>query len=88
MNPGTYYARLFIDRNGNGKYDTGNYSEKRQPEEVSYYPQELELKAKMCIRDRYSTNMLQRLTITKFYTTFVDRNALVVQWIERKFPKL
>ena len=36
----------------------------------------------------YSTNMLQRLTITKFYTTFVDRNALVVQWIERKFPKL
>ena len=32
--------------------------------------------------------MLQRLTITKFYTTFVDRNALVVQWIERKFPKL
>ena len=45
LNPGTYYARLYIDRNGNGKYDTGNYTEKRQPEEVSYYPQPLELKA-------------------------------------------
>ena len=45
LNPGTYYARLFIDSNGNGKYDTGNYAEKRQPEEVSYFPQELELKA-------------------------------------------
>ena len=33
LNPGTYYARLFIDSNGNGKYDTGNYAEKRQPEE-------------------------------------------------------
>ncbi len=43
--PGTYYARIFIDANGNGKYDTGNYAEKRQPEEVSYYPNELELKA-------------------------------------------
>ena len=58
MNPGTYYARLFIDRNGNGKYDTGNYSEKRQPEEVSYYPQELELKANWDIEqdwDIYAT---------------------------------
>ncbi len=45
LSPGTYYARIFIDANGNGKYDTGNYAEKRQPEEVSYYPGELELKA-------------------------------------------
>lgn len=45
LNPGTYYARLYIDRNENGQYDTGNYAEKRQPEEVSYYPQALELKA-------------------------------------------
>ncbi len=42
--PGTYYARLFKDRNGNGKYDTGKYDEKRQPEEVYYYPKKLVLK--------------------------------------------
>lgn len=44
MNPGTYYARLFIDRNGNGKYDTGNYDEKIQPEDVYYYNKKLNLK--------------------------------------------
>ncbi len=53
MNPGTYYARIFIDSNGNGKYDTGNYAEKRQPEEVSYYPQELELKANWDIEQEW-----------------------------------
>lgn len=45
LKPGSYFARLFIDRNGNGKYDTGNYALKQQPEEVYYYPQELELRA-------------------------------------------
>lgn len=45
LKPGTYYARLFIDRNGNGKYDTGNYASQRQAEEVYYYPGELELRA-------------------------------------------
>ncbi|MCH5327581.1 MAG: Ig-like domain-containing protein [Coprobacter sp.] len=45
LDPGVYYARLFVDRNGNGKYDTGNYAEKRQPEDVYYYPKSLELKA-------------------------------------------
>lgn len=45
LKPGTYYARLFIDSNGNGLYDTGNYDLKLQPEEVYYYPQELELRA-------------------------------------------
>ena len=45
LKPGTYYARLFIDRNGNGKYDTGNYALQQQPEEVYYYPQGLELRA-------------------------------------------
>ena len=62
MNPGTYYARLYIDSNGNGKYDTGNYAEKRQPEEVSYYPQELELKANWDIEQEWD-----------IYATPVDR---------------
>ncbi len=42
--PGTFYARAYIDSNGNGKWDTGNISEKRQPEEVYYYPKKINLK--------------------------------------------
>lgn len=45
INPGKYSMRLFIDKNKNGKWDTGAYEEKLQPEEVYYYPQMLDLRA-------------------------------------------
>ena len=44
IKPGTYYARLVIDANGNGKWDTGNYALHRQPEDVFYYPKRINLK--------------------------------------------
>ena len=43
--PGTYYLRLTIDSNGNGQWDTGNYLQHLQPEEVYYYPKKLRLRA-------------------------------------------
>ncbi len=45
MKPDTYYARLFIDENGNGKWDTGSYKEKHQAEKMYYYPYDMELRA-------------------------------------------
>ena len=45
LNPGNYVARVIIDENSNGKLDTGNYLEKRQPEEISYYPGTIEIRA-------------------------------------------
>ena len=44
LDPGSYYARLYIDANGNGKYDVGNVLSGIQPEEVYYYPRKLSLK--------------------------------------------
>jgi hypothetical protein len=45
--PGRYCARLINDRNGNGVWDTGYYTEEGilQPEEVYYYNQLVEPKA-------------------------------------------
>ena len=40
-----YYVRLFNDRNGNGKWDTGNVKQGVQPEEVYYFPKVWEMKA-------------------------------------------
>ena len=40
-----YYVRLFNDRNGNGKWDTGNVEQGLQPEEVYYFPKVWEMKA-------------------------------------------
>lgn len=45
IKPDTYYARLFIDENGNGQWDTGNYKEKRQAEKIYYYPYDMLLRA-------------------------------------------
>ena len=40
-----YYVRLFNDRNGNGKWDTGNVEQGLHPEEVYYFPKVWEMKA-------------------------------------------
>ncbi|MCM1482976.1 MAG: Ig-like domain-containing protein [Muribaculaceae bacterium] len=52
LQPGTYYARLFLDRNGNGKYDTGNLLDSIQPEEVFYYPKKITLKKNWDVADQ------------------------------------
>lgn len=44
VRPGTYYARIIIDANGNGKWDTGNYAQHLQPEEVYYFPNKILLR--------------------------------------------
>ena len=46
LEPGIYYARAFIDRNGNGIWDTGDYNADQQAEAVYYYPNEVECKVK------------------------------------------
>lgn len=56
MLPAKYYARLYIDRNGNGKYDTGNYDERRQPEETYYYPGAVNLKKNWDIEQAWDIN--------------------------------
>ena len=45
IKPGTYYMRMLIDENGNGKWDTGNYEKGLQPEKVYYYHHKLDLRA-------------------------------------------
>jgi hypothetical protein len=35
---GSFYMRMYVDRNNNHRWDTGNYEENQQAEEVYYYP--------------------------------------------------
>lgn len=46
LKPDKYYLRLIVDRNGNGQWDTGCYDRDEQAEEVYYYPELIECKAK------------------------------------------
>lgn len=60
LKPAIYYARAFVDRNGNGLWDTGNYDADQQAESVYYYPREIEAKAKWDITLQWQVEALLR----------------------------
>lgn len=62
VSPGTYYMRAFLDRNGNGEWDEGNYAADRQPEEVFYFPSSLSLRAKW---DQEQEWNMQRIPLSR-----------------------
>jgi len=54
--PQTYYLRLLVDDNDNGRWDTGDYATKLQPEMVYYYPEKLECRAKWDLTLTWNVN--------------------------------
>jgi len=60
LSPGKYYMRAFIDANGNGIWDTGDYAADRQAESVYYYPQEIECKEKWDVTKSWNMTELPR----------------------------
>lgn len=70
LKPGEFFLRCFIDRNANDEWDTGDYSEGIQPEEVFYFPKPIEVKAKWDIEQDWNIRSIEvckqkPLTITK-----------------------
>lgn len=45
LETGIYRARVIYDLNGDRKWTTGDFSSHRQPEPVSYYPKEIDLRS-------------------------------------------
>lgn len=45
LTPKAYYLRLYFDLDGDGKWTTGDWATKRQPEPVFYFPAKLTLRA-------------------------------------------
>ncbi|MBZ4677021.1 MAG: hypothetical protein JG782_1641 [Anaerophaga sp.] len=69
LKPGEYFLRILEDLNANGKWDTGDFSEGRQPERVHYYPEKIQLRANW---DQGVTWDLNKFTIYDF----VNRNRI------------
>ncbi len=59
---GKMYLRAYVDLNDNGRWDTGDFYEDRQPEPVYYCPEEVLTKAKW---DLTKTWDMQRLPLDK-----------------------
>lgn len=54
LSTGSYFLRAFIDDNNNGRWDTGDYESRRQPELMCYYPRAIACRAKWDIRERWN----------------------------------
>ena len=53
IDPGKYLFKIILDENNNGKWDTGNYFKKRQPEKVTYYNKLLQVRANWEIEESW-----------------------------------
>lgn len=58
VQPGKYYLRCFFDRNGDGKWTTGSWSPRRDPEEVYYFPKEIEVRANWDLNESWDVTAL------------------------------
>jgi uncharacterized protein (DUF2141 family) len=45
LKPGSYKMKIYNDSNKNGKWDTGNLSEKKQPEKIYYYKEPIVIRS-------------------------------------------
>ena len=75
--PGNYLFRYIKDKNGNKKWDTGNYLKKIQPEMVYYSPDTIKLRANWEIN--------QRLKISSEVESLPDPDLIEIN-INRKTP--
>jgi hypothetical protein len=53
LEPNIYKLRIIYDDNGNGIWDTGSYLDKRQAEEIQYYPKEIDVRANWDVEQEF-----------------------------------
>jgi uncharacterized protein (DUF2141 family) len=51
--PGKYYVRIVYDDNENGKWDSGNFLERRAPEKILYYPSKIEVNTNWSLNETF-----------------------------------
>lgn len=51
VDPNTYRFRVIVDRNGNGRWDPGDYFTHTEPEKVIYFPDAVKVRANWEIRE-------------------------------------
>ena len=56
LKPTNYYMRLYIDENGDGKWTTGDWGNRRQPEPVYYFPAQISLRANWDFEESFDIN--------------------------------
>ena len=60
VNPDTYYLSAFVDANGNGIWDTGDYDADLQAEAVYYNPRAIEIKERWDVTQQWNLTAVPR----------------------------
>lgn len=60
LKEGEYFMCCIIDRNGNGKWDPGLWSERVPPEDVYFYPKSIEVRAGWDVNDSWDISAEKR----------------------------
>jgi len=53
ITPGKYFIRIVEDTNSNGKWDTGDFLNRIQPETIIYYPKLLDIRANWTLNETF-----------------------------------
>lgn len=61
LKPDAYYLRLYLDENGDGKWTTGSWSEKRQPEPIYYFPEKIQTKSNWDFEEEWDYQAVEQL---------------------------
>jgi len=56
LEPAKYTLRVIYDTNGNKEWDSGNFLERRQPEEVIYFPKEIDVRGNWDVDQPFDLN--------------------------------
>lgn len=60
LKPGDYYLRMYIDENGDGKWTTGSWEHKRQPELMYYFPNKVNTRANWDFEEVWDYKAVER----------------------------
>lgn len=60
LKPDTYYLRLYIDENEDGKWTTGSWEAKRQPEKVYYFPEKIQTKSNWDFEEEWNYQAVEQ----------------------------
>ena len=60
LREGEYFLRCIIDRNGNGKWDTGSWADRLPPEDVFYLPESIVVRAGWDVNTDWNVTALPR----------------------------
>lgn len=65
LTPGSYRVKIIYDQNGNGKWDTGNYLKKIQPEKVAFFPENITINPGFDAEYNWDLNLTNSIPINR-----------------------